>query len=423
MSKFFWLGLGCVVAGVAFLAVIVERSEYRYPHPSGERVVITPSGSPVPEKVLLAQKRLQQAAQEGRLPRAVAEEREYDFGVMNPLTMGRHTFVIRNEGQGPLQLAKGGTTCKCTLSKVSEGIVEPGGQAEVTLEWNTGRHSTYSHGATIKTNDPNCRTIGFRVKGAVRTRIGSTRGALVFAQVDPDTAATIETVVYSQMWSDLPLADVSCSLEGATWEIEPAGEERLKPLEALAGYVVRVTTPDNLPSGNFQGVFRLEFAIPPEERLASDAGQQVDTQQEEARQETEEQVAPEVLELALEGRVPRRLAVYGPEIETDGTVDFGLVNEGRAKKVRLLMKVRDREREISVKRVDVRPEFVQVTITPFGGEDRRGMYYLDLEIPADAPRCHHLDVRKLGELHIEIDHPRIDALTLKLRLAVVPGGI
>lgn len=56
-------------------------------------------------------------------PKAVAAELLHDFGVMNPLTMGRHEFVIRNEGAAALVLRKGPTTCKCTLSNVSGGEI------------------------------------------------------------------------------------------------------------------------------------------------------------------------------------------------------------------------------------------------------------------------------------------------------------
>ncbi|MEQ8789439.1 MAG: DUF1573 domain-containing protein [Pirellulaceae bacterium] len=444
MKTYFWLAgaLLFVTLGVTAVTVVTAYSEYTYHHPSGQRVVISDKGGPVPEKEMRRQQTLQEAKEKGLLPRVLADQREYDFGVMNPLTMGSHTFHVRNEGDGPLHLRKGGTTCKCTLSNVTNNLVQPGETAEVTLAWNTGRHTSYSHGATILTNDPENTRLEFRVHGAVRTRVGSAHKSLLFAGLEPDTRGVAETVVYTQMWNDLPLGEVTCTLEGATWEIEPAGERLLTPLEATAGYIVRLHTPDDLPSGMFQGVLRMNFDIAEQDRVLGDAAK-VTAENETAESEiaenetaesenAENQIAEqagaeadegETFELLFSGNVIRRLSVYGDEIDAAGRVDFNVVTEGRGRKLRLLMKVRDKERELSVKRVDVRPEFVKATVTPFGGEDRRGLYYLDLEVPEDAPTCHHLDPRKQGELKIEFDHPRIEQLVLKLRLAVLPGGI
>lgn len=437
MSKLFLIGgvLLVVGLGVTALSVLMAHSEYTYPHPSDDRVLVTDRGAAIPESFLNRQSQLKEAVEQGRFPKAVTDEREYDFGVMNPLTMGTHSFVIRNGGTGPLQLRKGGTTCKCTLSKVTGDMIAPGEQGEVTLTWNTGRHPTYSHGATILTNDPDQPRLEFRVHGTVRMRIGSSHESLFFSKLEPDESGTAETVVYSQIYDELPLHAVTCSLEGAVWDIEPAGEETLEKLQATAGYVVRLTTPKTLPSGKFFGMLNLTFDIPPEDRLPGDKPIAVSSEVLKNRETPEAQEGTEVAEgadepgekytfqLLASGTVIHRLGVYGDGIDENGVVHFGVVDQGKGSKKRLIMKVRDKERELSVKRVDVRPKFLQVSVTPFGGEERRGLYYLDVEVPHDAPACHHIDPKKQGELRIDFDHPRIKGLTLKLELAVAPGGI
>jgi hypothetical protein len=441
MSKLVVIGGVLLFAGVGVtaLSVLMAYSEYTYPYPGEERVVISDRGAAIPESFLKRQAQLKEAAQQGRFPKAVTDEREYDFGVMNPLTMGTHTFVVRNDGVGPLELRKGGTTCKCTLSKVTGGMIAPGEQGEVTLTWNTGRHPAYSHGATILTNDPDQPRLEFRVHGTVRMRLGSTRESLFFSRLEPDESATAETVVYSQIYDELPLHAVTCSLEGAVWDIEPAGEETLQKLQATAGYVVRLTTPQTLPSGKFYGMLNLTFDIPPEDRLPGDkpiAGSSdgLDNRATQtglegtpvaggADDEADEPGQTYTFQLLASGAVMHRLSVYGDGVDEEGVVHFGVVDQGKGSKMRLIMKVRDKERELLVKRVDVRPEFVQVNVAPFGGEGRRGLYYLDVEVPRDAPPCHHIDPSKQGELRIEFDHPRIKDLKLKLELAVAPGGI
>src|SRR5579872_2905137 len=52
----------------------------------------------------------------GPYPKAVIEETEFEFGRMEVGEERSHAFIIRNEGEAPLLLKKGKTTCKCTMS-------------------------------------------------------------------------------------------------------------------------------------------------------------------------------------------------------------------------------------------------------------------------------------------------------------------
>ncbi len=128
---------------------------------------------------------------------------------------------------------------------------------------------------------------------------------------------------------------------------------------------------------------------------------------------------PETLELPVDGRVLRRLAVYGPAITIDGVIDVGQVDQGQSKKTRLVLKVRDAEHALRVTRITPHPEFVKAAVLPYEGKTpEAGLMHLEVEIPADAPRCSYLGV-PLGELRVEFDHPRITSLDLKLKFAVV----
>ncbi|MCG8583169.1 MAG: DUF1573 domain-containing protein, partial [Pirellulales bacterium] len=62
---------------------------------------------------------------DGPQPKAVAVEPSFDFGSMMGGDKGRHEFVIRNDGEYPLQLAKGKTSCKCTISDLPVTKLEP----------------------------------------------------------------------------------------------------------------------------------------------------------------------------------------------------------------------------------------------------------------------------------------------------------
>jgi hypothetical protein len=400
VAVFAFVGLAAV--GAAGAGLLVTQTGYTYVHPTGEALIVK-DGGVYPQHILEGKQELQQSLEEGRLPKLVVPETEYDFGILNPLTTAEHSFVFRNEGDGPLQLTMGSTTCKCTLSKLSSnGIIRPGEEGRVTLTWNTGHdRQKYEHGAQIITNDPARRHVDLKVRGTVRTRLAATPEALVFSSLEPGQGGTLSTVVFSQIYSNFTVDKSSCTVDGMTWELAPVDGAELDELQATAAQSLTVTTPSDLPPGKFSGVLRLEISST-----------------RDARAEPERHL----LELSIAGDVVRPLAVYGEGIDAEGIVDFGVISEGDGKTIGLLMKVRDTQHEISVKGVDVQPNFVKVSFTPHGSGNNAGLYRLVLEVPADAPQCVCMR-RTMGQLRIAFDHPRIKELSLRLNLAVAPAGL
>jgi hypothetical protein len=121
----------------------------------------------------------------------------------------------------------------------------------------------------------------------------------------------------------------------------------------------------------------------------------------------------------LHGKVLRRLSIYGQGISNDGVIELGTVPRGAGRKVRLVMKVRDPQMELNVASVRTTPEFLKATIEPHREEGVTGLYDLTIELPADVAPCTYLG-RPSGELTIDLDHPRIDDMTLEVRFAVAP---
>ncbi len=326
-------------------------------------------------------------------PQANPVETSHDFGLMDPLTMGRHTFVIRNEGTAPLLLKQGPTTCKCTLSKISRDAIEPGEEGGVVLDWNTGRDLVYSHEATIYTNDPTQSAIRFRVHGTVRKQLGSEPPVVNFGGISPGDAGSAELLVYSQVWDDFEIVGGETNVDGLTWSVErvPPDSDALDGVEAVRRILVRL--PPDQPQGDVSGQLTL--------RVQPSGGD------------------PTELQLPVTGKVFRRLAVYGPAITVDGVIDMGHTEAGESLRKRLVLKVRDELQTLPVTAIRCEPEFIQATIVPYRGQkEQAGLMYLDVEIPATAPACSYLGV-PLGDLRIEFDHPRIPSLDLKVKFAVM----
>ncbi len=117
-------------------------------------------------------------------PRIQVPEPHYDFGTMQRGTSKSHEFVIRNVGTVPLKLRSGGTTCKCTLSKVPDQPIPPGGSTSVKLEWTAKSDSgPFRQTATILTNDSIQSQMDLTVDGQIMATSGVQPSDFVFDKV------------------------------------------------------------------------------------------------------------------------------------------------------------------------------------------------------------------------------------------------
>ncbi|HAY78686.1 MAG TPA: hypothetical protein DCY79_02630 [Planctomycetaceae bacterium] len=349
---------------------------------------------PKPESQLLTRYKEQVRLRETS-PKVVVPETKYNFGIMDPLTMGEHTFVVRNEGKAPLELELGSTTCKCTFGKLEDSSILPGEAGEVTLNWNTGRkHPYYAHAAQIRTNDPKQRSIHLSVEGLVKVQLGFEPSTIVMPHVEPESTPVAETILFSQAWNSFEITDITSSLKGIRWELQPLEKTWLTNHQAKFGRRLLVTLPADMPQGHFHHQLTLHV-------LRDGAHRE------------------ETFDLPLQGKVLRRLSAYGPAVTSDGGLDLGSTNVGTPLLTHVLLKVRDSERDLNVTDIRVTPEFVNVSIEPAPNSKGKGLYVMKVEVPDTSPIGSHTGSRQ-GNLSVIIDHPRIPNLDLKLNFIVSP---
>ncbi len=327
-------------------------------------------------------------------PKAVVEQTTYNFGILDPLTESTHSFTIRNEGESPLELTAGSTTCKCTLSEITHPVIPPGESGQVRLMWNTGsKYTFYSHGATIHTNDPLHKTLDLRIQGTVRVQLGAVNPELLFDGVEPDRSKSVSTWLYSQTWESFEVERVDCSRDDIQWNIEQVDLSSVPDIEAKSACRITVTAPAGMPEGHFRELLTCV--------ARADHGE------------------TESLELTLVGKVLRRLSLYGPGIDHLGHLDLGNATVGEELNRRLVLKVRDPQTELKVLALEAQPEFLDVQLTPYRTESQAsGLYHLDVRIPADVAPSDYRGTRK-GRIALRVDHPRIDDLEIPVSFAVI----
>lgn len=328
------------------------------------------------------------------VPKIVVTNTQHDFGEMNPHEFGEHEFVIQNIGDAPLVIQSERSTCKCTVAELPGGPIAVGQKRNVKLRWQTSLNNRrFEESATVTTNDPDHPSLTFRVSGDVLVHVGANPPELVMSGIHPGRSESVTTVVTSQVWEHFDIKELTSSLEGHRWTVEPATETQLEQLKAKSGQHLTLHLPDSLPQGEFNHWVR--FQLTP------------------ARGESK------MYELPLRGKVLRRVAVYGSGIDMTGKVSLGVIPSQQGHRRRLVMKVRDPQPELQVDQITCHPDFLRVKVTPYPAKvtTTKGLYYLDIEVPKLSP-VSRFQSSEAGEVTIQFDHPRIEDLRLRVDFAV-----
>lgn len=390
MHKFVWASLAATtLAALALFWTIKATIQYKPTLPRN-----------VPRNISREQlEEIKQLGREERSPsprpasRAAVDASEFDFGTLDPGATSNHVFVIRNDGLEPLMLGDPQPSCSCAGANFSRRLVPPGESAELNIAWTVGdKQGPFSVGLTLPTSDPQHNSLYFRIAGRVRVQLAALPNAFVVGDLTPDEISTPhETFVYSETWDQFEIDELSCSIPGATCTVVPATAVDLRAQPAKSGYRVRLTLPADLPTGPISG--ELKFS---------------------ARTAASEQPLPYTMGIA--GQVRGRLSIHGSAIDPHGIIDLGTFARGEGRLLRLIVKVRDADKDLRAPRFEIEPSYITARLVEQGATP--GLYALEINVPKDAPAEVHLRSDQWGTLTLLTDHPRIPSTKLRLRFAV-----
>lgn len=331
-------------------------------------------------------------------PKAVIEKSEHLFGIIDPCEEVAYTFVIRNEGRAPLELARGSTSCKCTMSDLPEQAVPPGGKLAVRVSSKVHqKEGDFHHTATILSNDPKNPKIPLSLRGTIRTYLGAHPPSIQIPACKRGVATTGSVVVYSQVWDRFELGPIQASLPELTWRIEQAEADALDALGARSGYRIYVTIPPTLPEGKF-GQWLQVTATP----KGNDAGR----------------AEPRTLALDITGTVLGKVTVEGPRVDVNGVLQIGTVRSGEGARERLLLKFRVDDPSSAIQRIETTPDFLRVRVLPSNPKAATlGLYQIDVEVPGDAPPSSYLG-ETMAEIRIITNVPKLPVVKVPVAFAV-----
>ncbi|UUO07098.1 DUF1573 domain-containing protein [Blastopirellula sp. J2-11] len=321
-------------------------------------------------------------------PKVEVERTEYNFGSMERFESSSHTFTIRNIGDAPLQLEVGDSSCSCTLAGIEESGVAPGEETHIKLEWTLKfKEGPFRQSATILTNDPGRPEIQFVVEGIIQEAVNIAPRELVLSgiSVGEPVSRTVEIIPSAFEIGNVLIED-ELSIHPLTVSLLPRTDEH-------KNFRIAVNIPDTLPSGHFKKA--LNILIVP-----------ADPKKKTIRRT-----------LKIAGNVTSGYIVLSPNMRKDGIYEIPPINTAGSHEYHAIIRIRDSEKELKIKSLKCRPEFITAKLEPQPDTSVKGLYKLTMTVSPDAPKGVYRGTGG-GDVIIELDHPRIERIRFYLECAI-----
>lgn len=301
----------------------------------------------------------------------IVNGKELDFGLMMAGTKRSHKFVFKNVGQAEAKIWFLKSTCKCTVGKFENAVLQPGEQTDVELEWKAeSQFDEFAQTATIGTNCPDQEEIKLTIKGRIGQAYVYDPPSANLGDIYSNTETTIPVTIYSLQESPLELTtgQIQDGVLSKKIKVEIGEERHLKAGElpdiADARHVVeaKIQLSRGLPAGP------LNLPI----RFARNSGSG-----------REQEV--EFLEYTVRARVitPVRVIAGDDYNETRNIFNLGNAKVSQGLKKKLLLAIRREDSDVDPNlRVDsVFPTQLKVSIGEPNVSANQRLYAVTLEIP------------------------------------------
>jgi len=339
-------------------------------------------------------------------PKVVVEGVEdYDFDTMERGARAEHVFVFKNAGEGTLRLAKGESTCTCTVGELDKKLVPPGESTEVKLEWiASGESRHFRQTVTILTNDPLRPRINLSVHGAVTQKIRLDPKILVFTGVSAGETQTDHVDVFNYKEANFKIVEEPKLVNQDTanhFDVQigpiPPRELEQEPY-VKSGVRVSVTIQGGLPIGPIHQTIRMRTNAPE---------------------------AP-ILDIHVGGKIGSDVSIVGSRERYDAErniVMIGHVDRDQGAVADLLLLVKGPHRhETNVSVGEVSSHVLRVTVGPRSeiNEGKVIKFPITVRVPKGCDPVQHLgsEQGKLAKITLETTHPKVLKVPIYVRFAV-----
>jgi hypothetical protein len=336
----------------------------------------------------------------------VVNGESHDFGVMENNTKHRHNFIFKNEGDAPITLTKGETSCgKCTISELEKTELQPGESGKATIEWSieSGDAELRQSANIYVAGDPLRKMVQLTVHGLVRQSIRVEPGDIAFSSLSANVSQTGAVRIFAFHTDDLQIVNYKLANPETSGSfdvnIQPLSPDELKKESgARSGLEVQVTAKTGLPLGPINQTIRLVTNYEP-----------VGT-----------------LEIPVHGVVVSDISFVGGQnfVKDVNLLRLGLIKSSTGAKVNLHMLVKGPEPDkVTVELGAIDPDDVLTATIGERISINKGaafMYPVTIEVKPGSRAINRLGVKSgdAGRIMINTTHPQAKQVQLLVQFAV-----
>ncbi len=331
--------------------------------------------------------------EEGPHPKAVLEKTVHDFGTMAMGLTGSYDFVVKNDGEAPLKLAKGQVQCKCTVSGLEDDEVPPGGEAAIHLEWTPKAVGPFGQGAVIWTNAPENAKLVIGVEGNMVAEIDvSPANGWLLGTVPSGKATSFHGKIATALYDSFEITSVETSTDKLKLEVKPMTSGELEQRGLKSGYHLLGQYSPPKESGDFRESVTVYTSLENREKFVFNV--------------TGNRIGP--VKIIGQGWVAGRQQF-----------NLGRVLSTKGKTQRLTFMIESAEEPFEASDIQVQPAFLNVKMQADKNSEnsKRERHTMILEVPVDSPKGIWTS-KNPGKLVITTNHPQVREIKINLILTI-----
>ncbi|WP_339733949.1 DUF1573 domain-containing protein [uncultured Gimesia sp.] len=368
---------------------------------------------------------LPKIAEKGPYPKAVVEQPLYNFGEMAVGQSLSHKFILKNEGEVPLEVKKGSTTCKCTLSEMNDNSVAPGKSIEIELTWTPkSPQEHFGQTATIFTNDPKNQEFKLQIEGTANSLIafsGDMRGSAHWAlpTMSNSDPVSYSGSIHTKFMDEFKITEIESDSTGLKTSFKPLTPEELKEVDAKSGYSIDVTAdPAKFPLGGFTKRLTVKTDIPNDLKPAKPEAEHKHPEGHDHKHEPQPGNRTFVIQVSGNHTGPIRIVpTFGVHWNPQSMVlILGDFSAKEGKEVMLSMFVEGIDQPLEILNQEISPDFLKFELKKddsFQSKTKQ-RYVLKFAVPAGLPAV-SFGRNNLAKVKLQTNHPNAKEIEFRVQ--------
>jgi len=178
----------------------------------------------------------------GGKPKIFCAQPLFEFGSKNNAESVKHTFTVKNDGAGVLNISNVKPACGCTIANISSKILQPGESATIDANLSLkGRRGLQTKTITVNSNDPTTPAFRLTLKGTAVSAVNLSPTSVYVGNLGQGESATKTVTISNNDTNALNITSVKAQNNSVTLN--------LKTIEEGQKYELDVTTSSTLPIG------------------------------------------------------------------------------------------------------------------------------------------------------------------------------